>query len=79
MFAAIILTVGITAFVVGNQDPDEGPHRRRYQRIYQAVSAAMVLTLVVVVCLHQVLDGFNHAVIVVEVAWIAEFAAYWMV
>ncbi|BBZ26265.1 hypothetical protein MMAD_05600 [Mycolicibacterium madagascariense] len=71
MFAAIILTVGITAFVASD--------RRRYQLIYQGISVAMVLTLVAVVCLHELLDGFNHAVIVVETALIAEFAAYWIV
>lgn len=79
MFAAIILTVGITAFVAGNQDDCKCPHRRRYQVIYQLISAAMVLTLIATVELHQVLDGFNHAIIVVEVALIAEFAVYWVV
>jgi hypothetical protein len=71
MFTAIILTVGIAAFVAGN--------RRRYRVIYQGILAAMVLTLVAVVCLHQILDGFNHAVIVAEAALIAEFGVYWVV
>lgn len=79
MFAAIIATVVITAFVVGNQDAGKCPHRRRYHRIYQAISVLMVLTLAAAVIAHQLLDGFNHAVIVVESALIAEFAAYWMV
>jgi hypothetical protein len=79
MFAAIILTVVITAFVAGNQDPGRCPHRRRYQIVYQWISAVMVLTLLAAVCLHQLLDGFNHAVIVVESALIVEFAAYWIV
>jgi hypothetical protein len=79
MFAAIILTVAITAFVAGSQDAGMCPHRRRYQLIYQAISAIMVLTLVVTVCLHQILDGFNHAIIVVEAALIIEFAVYWVV
>ena len=79
MFAAIITTVVITAFVVGNQDPGECPHRTRYHRIYQGISALMVLTLVTAVLAHQFLDGFNHAVILVESALIAEFAAYWLV
>jgi hypothetical protein len=70
MFAAIILTVAITAFVARNG---------RYQRVYQWISALMFLTLVTVVCLHQILDGFNHAVIVAEAALIVEFAAYWLV
>jgi hypothetical protein len=71
MFAAIILTVGITAFVAVD--------RRRYQVIYQWISVTMVLTLVAAVCLHELLDGFNHAVIAVEAALIAEFAVYWIV
>jgi hypothetical protein len=79
MFAAIILTVVITAFMAGNQDPGKCPHRRRYQVVYRWIAAIMVLTLLAAVCLHQLLDGFNHAVIVVEAALIVEFAAYWMV
>jgi hypothetical protein len=79
MFAAIILTVAITAFVAGNQDDDKCPHRRRYQLIYRWISVVMVLTLAAAVCLHQILDGFNHAVIVVEAALIVEFAVYWVV
>jgi hypothetical protein len=39
----------------------------------------MALTLVAAVTSHLVLDGFNHAVLVVEVALIAEFGAYWLV
>ena len=70
MFATIILTVVITAFLV-----DGGRHRL----VYQAIAAVMVLTLVAAVVLHLILDGFNHAVIVVEAALIVEFAVYWVV
>lgn len=70
MFAAIISTVAISAFVVG---------RGRYRVMYQLISVSMVLTLVAAVALHQLLDGFNHAVIVVEAALIVEFAVYWVV
>jgi hypothetical protein len=31
------------------------------------------------VAAHLLLDGFNHVVLVVEVALIAEFGAYWLV
>jgi len=79
MFAAIILTVAITAVMAGHQDVDQCPHRRRYQRAYAAIAAVMVLTLAAAVGLHQFLDGFNHAVIVVEAALVAEFAVYWIV
>jgi hypothetical protein len=70
MFAAIIATVAITALVV-----DSG----RYRWVYRAILVAMVATLVAAVSLHLALDGFNHAVIVVEAALIAEFAVYWVV
>lgn len=70
MFAAIIATVAITALVV---------EAGRYRRVYQSILIAMVLTLAAAVCLHLVLDGFNHAVILVEAALVAEFAVYWMV
>ena len=79
MFASIILTVVITAFTAGRQDAEKCPHRSRYQRIYQWISVIMGLTLVAAVVLHQVLDGFNHAILVVEAAMIVEFAAYWVV
>ena len=79
MFGAIILTVAITAFVAGNQDPDRCPHGRRYQRIYRVIAASMAVTLVAAVVLHHLLDGFNHAIIVVEAALIGEFAVYWLV
>lgn len=76
MFASIILTVAITAFVTGQ---DDGAHSSRHHRLYQGITVVMVLTLVATVGLHQLLDGFNHAVIVVEAALIAEFAVYWMI
>ncbi|MEU0497268.1 hypothetical protein [Mycobacterium sp. NPDC006124] len=70
MFAAIIATVAITALVV-----DAGS----YRWVYRSILAAMVLTLAAAVGLHLALDGFNHAVIVVESLLVVEFAAYWMV
>ena len=39
----------------------------------------MALTLVAAVAAHLLLDGFNHVVLVVEGALIAEFGAYWLV
>lgn len=70
MFAAIILTVAITAFIV-----DTG----RYRMAYRSILVAMVLTLVAAVSLHLIIDGFTHAIIAVEAALITEFAVYWMV
>jgi hypothetical protein len=79
MFVSFIGTVLINAFMAGRQDDDKCPHRLAYHRFYQAISLAMVLTLVVAVTAHLVLSGFNHAVLVVEVALIVEFGAYWLV
>ena len=79
MFVSFIVTVLINAFLAGRQDQDKCPNTRAYHRVYQVISVAMVLTLAAVVIVHLVLDGFNHAVLVVEVALIAEFGAYWLV
>jgi hypothetical protein len=79
MFVSFIVTVLINAFLAGRQDEDKCPHTQTYHRVYQVISLAMALTLVAAVTAHVVLDGFNHAVLVVEVALIAEFGAYWLV
>ena len=51
------------------------PRPRGYQRIYRGIAAVMLVTLISVVILHLV----NHWVLVIEVALILEFAAYWAV
>ncbi|KAA0086483.1 hypothetical protein CIW52_00655 [Mycolicibacterium sp. P9-64] len=79
MFVSFIGTVLINAFLAGRQDQVKCPNTQVYHRVYQAISLAMALTLVAAVIVHLVLDGFNHAVLVVEVALIAEFGAYWVV
>jgi hypothetical protein len=79
MFLAFIVTVLINAFLAGRQDEQKCPHNLVYHRVYQAISLAMALTLVAAVAAHLLLDGFNHVVLVVEVALIAEFGAYWLV
>jgi hypothetical protein len=79
MFVSFIGTVLINAFLAGRQDEDKCPNTRTYQRVYQVISVAMVLTLIAAVTVHLLLDGFNHAVLVVEVALIVEFGAYWLV
>ena len=77
MFAAFIITVLITAFLAGRQD-DKHPHQRAYHVAYQLISLAMVITLAAAVAAHLILDDFNHVVLVVEVALILEFGAYWV-
>jgi hypothetical protein len=79
MFVSFIVTVLINAFLAGRQDADKCPNTQTYHRVYQVISLAMALTLVAAVAAHLALDGFNHAVLVVEVALIAEFGAYWLV
>ncbi|MDT5069289.1 MAG: hypothetical protein QOK02_5444 [Mycobacterium sp.] len=79
MFVSFIVTVLINAFLVGRQGQGTGVHAQTYHRVYQAISLAMAMTLVAAVAVHLLLDGFNHAVLVVEVALIAEFGTYWLV
>ncbi len=79
MFAAMILTVFITAFLSGRQDDAKCPNRQIYHRLYHLIAVAMVLTLTVTVALHFTLDGFNHAVLIAESALILEFGAYWTI
>jgi hypothetical protein len=79
MFVSFIGTVLINAFLAGHQDEDKCPHRHGYHRFYQVISLLMAVTLVAAVTAHLVLNGFNHVVLVVEVALIFEFGAYWLV
>ena len=79
MFVAFIVTVLINAFLAGRQDADKCPHHQLYQKVYQVISILMALTLIAAVTVHLVLDGFNHTVLVVEVALILEFGAYWVI
>ncbi|MDT5103420.1 MAG: hypothetical protein QOI25_933, partial [Mycobacterium sp.] len=67
MFVSFIVTVLINAFLAGRQDEDKCPHTQVYHLVYQAISLSMALTLAAAVTAHLVLDGFNHAVLVVEV------------
>ncbi len=78
MFLAIIATVVTTAFVVSCQDDAKSPYRHLYCVLYQAIAAAMIVTLIAVVVLHLVLDNWSHWVIVVETALILEFSVYWL-
>lgn len=74
MFAGIIYVVVIN---VGSsrQRPNAGP----YVATYTTIAWSMALTLPAVVVLHVVLRGWEHAVILVEVLLIVEFAAFWLV
>lgn len=80
MFAAIIVTVALTAYVVRRQDPELAPSPTRYYKLYRWVFRIMVATLILVIGLHLfVLRAWQHAVIVIESALILEFAAYWAI
>ncbi|MUL76193.1 hypothetical protein [Mycolicibacterium sp. CBMA 226] len=72
MFGAIVLTVFSSAFGTA---PACGS---RYRRGYQTISLLMAATLLVAVTLHLTLDGFNHAVLIAEIALIIEFTVYWV-
>ncbi|MEP6796635.1 MAG: hypothetical protein ABI890_00745 [Lapillicoccus sp.] len=76
--SAVALFLGIIGVVIANART--APLRTRDQRFKQAyvsIAWAMTLTLVGVVVVHLTLSGFAHAVIVVEVLLILEFAAFW--
>jgi len=73
MLLAFIATTFCTA--CGWDDVSKPPRPRGYQRIYRGIAAVMLVTLISVVILHLV----NHWVLVIEVALILEFAAYWAV
>ena len=75
MLLAFIATAFCTAYVVGS----ELPHRHLYQCFYWGIAWAMLATLIAVVTLHLVLASWNLWIIVIEVALILEFAAYWVV
>jgi hypothetical protein len=78
MFASIIATVFITAFIADKAVvPSANP--ALYHRIYQGIAVVMAITLVGAVIVHFALDNFNHVVLWVEVALIAEFGGYWVV
>jgi hypothetical protein len=78
LFAAIIATVVLTAFVADKGVVDSA-NPARYQRIYKWVAVAMVCTLVAAVVVHFAVSQFSHVVIVVEVVLLAEFFVYWAV
>jgi hypothetical protein len=76
LLSAFIATTFCTAYVVGREDPSKSPHQRVYKCIYWAIAWLMLATLISVVILHLVV---HHWVLVIEVALILEFAAYWVV
>lgn len=76
MFAAIILTVSITAFVSGRQAEELSPHKRLYRRTYWVIAGAMTLTVLLAWGSHKMLP---HWIMFVEAALILEFAIYWII
>jgi len=80
MFAAIIVTVALTAYLAKRQDRGPAPSPIRYDTLYRWVFRSMVATLLLVIGLHFfVLQSWQHAVIFIESALILEFAAYWAI
>jgi hypothetical protein len=77
LFAAIIGTVFITAFLADAVVPSTNPPL--YHRIYQVVAWIMVATLGVALLVHFTLTNFKLLVLGVEVVLLAEFAVYWAV
>ncbi|AHC27775.1 MULTISPECIES: hypothetical protein [Mycobacteriaceae] len=79
MFAAICVTVGLTARITSEQNESECPNKRRYFACYATLSALMVVTIAGVVVVHSTLDGWNHLVIVAETILLVQFTVYWIV
>ena len=81
LLSAFIATTFCTASVVGLEDPSKSPHQRCYKRIYWGIAWLMLATLIAVVAVHLVHPSWLgvHWGLVVEVALILEFAAYWVV
>ncbi|MGV0838056.1 hypothetical protein [Mycolicibacterium thermoresistibile] len=79
LFATIVVTVAITAHLVNRQDRARSPHQRGYHRAYRAIAVLMALTIVAVVAIHLLVEGFSHAALIAETALIVQFAAYWLI
>ena len=75
MLLAFIATAFCTAYLVGS----ELEHRRFYQCFYWVIAVVMLTTLIAVVTVHLVHPSWDLWIIVIEVALILEFAAYWVV
>jgi hypothetical protein len=75
MLLAFIATAFCTAYLAGS----ELPPRCFYQCFYWVIAWLMLGTLIAVVTVHLVHRGWDLWIIVVEVALILEFAAYWAV
>lgn len=78
LFAAIIATVFLTAFVADKGVVDS-PNPALYQRLYRWIAVVMAITLIAAVVAHYALSEFSHVVIVVEIVLLAEFFVYWAV
>ena len=80
LLSAFIATTFCTAYVVGREDPSKSPHQRGYKCIYWAIAWLMLATLIAVVPASRTPRWLGvHWVLVIEVALILEFAAYWVV
>lgn len=78
LFAAIIATVFLTAFVADKGVVDS-PNPVLYQRLYRWIAIVMAITLIAAVVVHYAMSEFSHVVIVVEIVLLAEFFVYWAV
>lgn len=76
--SAVTLFLGIIGVVVANARTVPLRTRDlRFKTAYVVIAWTMTLTLVGVVVVHLLLSGFGHAVILVEMLLIIEFAAFW--
>ena len=76
--SAVALFLGIIGVVIANaRTVPLRISNPRFRTTYIVIAWTMTLTLVGVVVVHLALSGFGHAVILVEVLLIIEFAVFW--
>lgn len=75
--AAVLLFVAVVGVVVRHAFGARAVGSR-WALVYAALGAAMLLTLSVVVALHQAVPTWTQAVLVLETLLVSLFAAYWL-
>jgi hypothetical protein len=76
--AAVTMFVGIIFVVLVNAYWSQHAHNSKlYVKAYGVVAVSMIATLIVVVVLSLFLPQWDHAVVLVEVLLILEFATFW--
>lgn len=91
-FVGIVVVVALNAFHlgvtpavlvkggVGDPVPEAlEPRQALARKLYPLISAAMVLTMIVIGVLYKVVSGWRHGALWIETALIVEFMVFWVV